>query len=572
MKRAVLYLRVSTVGQVKTDYDPEGISIPAQREACQRKAQQLGIEVVDEYVEPGKSATTMEKRPIFQQMLERFKTERDVDTVIVYNLSRLNRNRIDDVKVMVALKAYDVTLVSAQENIDATPSGQLMHGILAAINEYRSSSDGADIRYKMGQKIKNGGSVGRAKLGYLNVRDTTEGREIRTIEVDPERAPFIVQAFELYATGNHTLKTLHAELDRRGLRTRASGRWPSGPVSMTKLAVILRDPFYTGVVTYKGEQFDGRHVPLITRKLFDQVQLVMDGHASAVERDRKHPHYLKGTLWCGACHDRGVESRLLLQRSVGASGGEYFYYFCRATQSGQCSSAYQRVEAIEDAILSNYAHVRLPEGIADRLRNLLDATLADDERTQRLLAAQRAAQLRELETAEENLLDLATEGKVANAKIRTRLASLADKRAAIEKTAAGTIANLAAGAAVLRDAIGLIDDIQSLYRQSSDEGRRMINHAIYKKLYADDGVVTSELFAEPFDALLGLRSSRARYERRRVSTRASGAPRGTAWRSWTSTDLLALALLGESSSKAVMVEHNGIEPLTSCMPCKRSTS
>ena len=37
-----------------------------------------------------------------------------------------------------------------------------MHGILAAFNEYRSNADGADIRYKMGQKIKNGGSVGTA--------------------------------------------------------------------------------------------------------------------------------------------------------------------------------------------------------------------------------------------------------------------------------------------------------------------------------------------------------------------------------------------------------------------------
>lgn len=86
----------------------------------------------------------------------------------------------------------------------------------------------------MGQKIKNGGSVGRAKLGYLNVRDTSEGREIRTVEVDPVRAPFIRLAFALYATGKYTLNTLHTELDERGLRTRASGRWPSGPVSMTK--------------------------------------------------------------------------------------------------------------------------------------------------------------------------------------------------------------------------------------------------------------------------------------------------------------------------------------------------
>ena len=98
MKTAVLYLRVSTVEQVKTDYDPEGISIPAQREACLRKAQHLGLSVIDEYVVPGRSATNMDRRPIFQQMLERFRTERDVGYVIMTLTSstrlRLSRLRL----------------------------------------------------------------------------------------------------------------------------------------------------------------------------------------------------------------------------------------------------------------------------------------------------------------------------------------------------------------------------------------------------------------------------------------------------------------------------------------------
>ena len=85
--RAVIYLRVSSAGQVKTDYDPEGISIPAQRVACQRKAEQLGLAIVDEYIEPGKSATEMTKRVAFQQMLARVRSARDVDAVIVYKLS-----------------------------------------------------------------------------------------------------------------------------------------------------------------------------------------------------------------------------------------------------------------------------------------------------------------------------------------------------------------------------------------------------------------------------------------------------------------------------------------------------
>ena len=60
----------------------------------------MGLTVVCEYVEPDHRTTTITKRPVFQQMLERIKRERDVDYVIVYNLSRLNRNRVDDAQVL----------------------------------------------------------------------------------------------------------------------------------------------------------------------------------------------------------------------------------------------------------------------------------------------------------------------------------------------------------------------------------------------------------------------------------------------------------------------------------------
>jgi site-specific DNA recombinase len=203
MKTAVLYLRVSTTSQVQTDYDPEGLSIPAQRRACERKAEQLGVRIIGEYVEPGRSATTIEKRPAFQEMLERIKRQGDTDYVIVYNLSRLNRNRVDDAKVLVLMRSLKVTLVSAQENIDETPAGQLMHGILAAFNEYRSNADGADIRYKMGQKAKNGGTLTRAKIGYLNVRERIDGHEVRTVAVDKERAPL----FRLTAMSTRLLRS-----------------------------------------------------------------------------------------------------------------------------------------------------------------------------------------------------------------------------------------------------------------------------------------------------------------------------------------------------------------------------
>lgn len=337
--RAVLYLRVSTTSQVNTDYDPEGISLAAQRLACERKAEQLAnVEIVGEYVEPGKSGTSVAGRTAFQAMMQRIKYDRDVAVVLVYKLSRMNRNRLDDALVMAELRKYKVTLISATENIDESPVGQLMHGILATINEYRSAEDGADVRYKMGEKAKKGGTIGKAPIGYLNVIERYDGRDVRTVAIDPVRGPLIAQAFDLYASGEYTLEALCDELYDRGLRSRA-GRYPEGRMTDGKLAVVLRNPYYCGTIIYKGDEYEGRHEPLVTREIFERVQAVMEMRKGSGQRQRRHHHYLKGALWCGACHRAGKERRIIYTRAKG-NGGVYYYFFCRGRQEGDCSEPY----------------------------------------------------------------------------------------------------------------------------------------------------------------------------------------------------------------------------------------
>jgi len=63
-----LYLRVSTKEQAMRAGDPEGYSLPTQREACLRKAQSLGAVVVDEYLDKD-TGTLVDKRPAMQELL-----------------------------------------------------------------------------------------------------------------------------------------------------------------------------------------------------------------------------------------------------------------------------------------------------------------------------------------------------------------------------------------------------------------------------------------------------------------------------------------------------------------------
>lgn len=569
LARAVVYLRVSSQSQVKTDYDPEGISIPAQRQSCQRKAAQMGnVIIVDEYVEPGKSGTNMDKRPAFQQMLARIKEQRDVDYVIIYKLSRLNRNRIDDALTITELRKYGVTLISATESIDETPVGQLMHGILASFNEFRSAEDGADIRYKMGEKVKRGGTIGRAPLGYVNVRERFEGREVRSVAIDPERAPFVKLAFELYATGEYSLERLVNELTDRGLTTRP-GRYPAGPVSDAKLSSMLSDRYYLGYVRHADQEYRGRHDALIDQDLFDRVQKIQEARRGAHERDRVHRHYLKGSLWCGACHEHGVEARLHFQRSRG-NGGQYDYFVCSNKHAGLCAEPHLALERVELAVLRHYGTLQFTQEFIGTVRRSLSETLADTQLSTSLRRAQLTKELSSLNVQEENLLDLAAEGLATKNKITERLNNIERKRLRIGEQLNEVEADLSVGASMLEAALELLGEPSTLYQQVSDSDRRLLNQAIFEKLYVDNDAVNDDQLKEPFSDMVAAHNVALRRSGDAVSssgpkTRRDRPDACHVRSSGTKVDLLTLALAGNGSGKAAMVEPGRIELPT--RPC-----
>jgi site-specific DNA recombinase len=550
-KRAVLYLRVSTPSQVKTDYNPEGISLPAQRDACTLKSGALGADIVREFVEPGRTATNIEKRPVFQEMLAWVKAEKNVDYIIVYQFSRIFRNSIDAAITKKELGKYGTRVVSTAMDLGEGPESAMVETILHAVDQYRSEADGADIAYKMGAKARNGGTVSRAPLGYLNARDMSEGRNIGIVKLDPERAPLIQVAFELYASGDYSIDGLADELTRRGLRTKPA-RFPSGPVSTSKLNELLRDPYYIGYVTYDGELIPGRHERLVSDELFDRTQAILDERGGPGERRRRHHHYLKGSLWCGSCHDEGVESRMIMQWATGR-GGRYRYFFCLRKQQHLCKGRYVQGDAVEDAVVEFYGTLRFPTDMADDLRQVMHETLDEEERTCKLVHQQLTAQLARLDTQEENLLDLVASGGESSSKIKQRLNVIQRERSQVAQQLEQTGERLAIGAALIEDALKLLHDPQGLYEQMAPGQRRLMNQAIYAKLYVYEDTGIDAVLNPPFDELL---------EAKQALTRAkSGGLRAMDNQPGT----LAGVLLAGGSNKRVMVEVTGLEPATSTM-------
>ena len=161
---AVIYLRVSTKDQANRGGEAEGFSIPAQRDACLRKAETIGAVVVAEFVDAGESARSA-NRPELQKMLA-FVKKHKVKHVIVHKIDRLARNRADDVEINLELSAAGAQLVSCSENIDETPSGMLLHGIMSSIAEFYSHNLAAESKKGMRQKAMNGGTPGMPLMPF----------------------------------------------------------------------------------------------------------------------------------------------------------------------------------------------------------------------------------------------------------------------------------------------------------------------------------------------------------------------------------------------------------------------
>ena len=99
-------------------------------------------------------------------------------------------------------------------------------------------------------------------------------------------------------------------LDTRGLRTRGDRRRsPTGTEASQASTTCSQAPTTPGSSPTAASSTRDATPRLISRELFDQVQAVLQAHCLAGERDRKHQHYLKGTIRCGTCGCRLVYSR-----------------------------------------------------------------------------------------------------------------------------------------------------------------------------------------------------------------------------------------------------------------------
>ena len=222
------------------------------------------------------------------------------------------------------------------------------------MDEFYSENLAQDVVRGMRESASRGFFLGStAPFGYKRIKVGDGVKERPTLEVDPTTAPVVKEVFESSLRGNG-LEEICKALNGRGITNRGK-RWNKGG-----LHYLLTNEAYTGTAvwgrTSKGEKtqdpvrVEGAWPALVSRELFDNVQLAMRDRAPKVQRPARvgSKFLLSGLLKCGVC-GRPYSGQ-------GAKSGQFAYYICGTLfreGAGTCSARYLNAPRLEAFVVEN---------------------------------------------------------------------------------------------------------------------------------------------------------------------------------------------------------------------------
>lgn len=272
-KKAAIYIRVSTDAQAE-----EGYSIDAQKEQLAAYCVSKGIKAYEFYIDGGWSGSNI-NRPEIQRLIKDSE-EGKISHCIVYKLDRLSRSQKDTLYLIEdVFIPNNISFVSLNETLDtSTPMGKLMIGILSAFAQLERENIRLRTRMGMKERVKDGYWMGGGRIPFGYDYDRNQG-----ILVPNKDADKVKKIYSLYIEG----KSPQVIADILDLK-------------YDKLVIqILTRKCNYGIIEYNGEEYQGRHKPIISKEIYDKAMECMRQRTS--QRVPSSTHLLTGLLVCGHC-------------------------------------------------------------------------------------------------------------------------------------------------------------------------------------------------------------------------------------------------------------------------------
>ncbi len=332
--RYCLYARKSSEAEEK-----QALSIESQVKEMLVLAQRENLNIVDMYRE-SHSAKDCGQRPVYNKLLVDIR-EGKFDGILVWHPDRLSRNAGDlgavvdllDQKKLVEIRTHT-------QRFTNNPNEKFLLMILGSQAKLENDNKSLNVKRGLKTKCELGFWPSVAPTGYLNSKNKDEKG---VVHIDPDRAS--------------TIKEMFAKVGHQGWSGRKVYRWlletkfktrTGKPLTLSNIYMILNNHFYHGTFEYpklSGRWFQGKHLPLISKDLFDDVQTQL--HLQEKVNIKNKEFAFTRMLTCGACGS-GVTAQEKYKTLKDGSVAKYIYYGCTRSRNINCKEGY-----IEEKVLIN---------------------------------------------------------------------------------------------------------------------------------------------------------------------------------------------------------------------------
>ena len=311
MKKAILYIRVSTDEQANT-----GFSLRDQKDKLLKYCESNNIEVLKIFKEDYSAKTF--KRPQYTLLWDfAEKHKKETDLFLFTKWDRFSRNAAESYEQMKNFEKLNIQLHAIEQPLDlSSPEQLLMLAVYLSVPEVENKRRSLNVIAGMRRSFKEGRYLGSTPQGYTSEKDKKD----KPILVPNHEASAIKKAFNLIAKGNVSQRKVMDILEKDGVK-----------VSRTRISKLLRNPVYKGYIILKkfkdepAELIKGIHEPIVSEYVFQKVQDVLSaGKKNKVQYKSKNlaQYPLRGLILCELCGNN------LSASSPKGNGGHYDYYHC----------------------------------------------------------------------------------------------------------------------------------------------------------------------------------------------------------------------------------------------------
>ncbi len=311
-------------------------------------------------------------------MLERIQNG-EANGILAWHPDRLARNSIDGGQIIYLLDQNILQYLRfPMFRFENTSQGKFVLSIMFSQSKYYVDNLSENVKRGLRQKLRRGEYPGKAPIGYYNDLRT------KTIKIDKKTAPIIVKAYEMFATGNYKIAAIADFLAENGIKKK-NGR----TFYWTRVKNILTNVFYYGHFAYGGEVYEGKHKAIISKRLFDKVQAVMDKRSNNTKAIIKQPKPFCGLLKCSC--SMSVTATTKVKRQQNGNTHAWTYYHCtKKSKAVRCMEAPVRSEALDAQLSAVLKEYQMPASLAAGLCELI----GKDEKAEEAQTSKASASLR----------------------------------------------------------------------------------------------------------------------------------------------------------------------------------